>query len=52
MPKRISLQLHLSIEQLERRYRQAQDPVERSQFQILWLIGLGKTTEEVREVTG
>jgi len=52
MPKRISLQLHLSLDQLENRYRQAQDPVERSQFQILWLIALGKTTEQVQEVTG
>lgn len=52
MPKRISLQLHLSIDQLEDHYRESQDPVARSQFQILWLIALGKTTAQVHEVTG
>lgn len=37
---------------MENRYRKAHDPVARSHYQILWLIGEGKTTSEVMEVTG
>ena len=52
MPKIIKLELHLSSEELENRYRKAKDPVLRSHYQILWLISEGKTTREVMEVTG
>ncbi len=43
---------HASTQELEYRYRKAKDPVERSHLQIVWLLGEGKTTEEVSEVTG
>ena len=43
---------HASTQELERRYRKAKDPVERSHHQIVWLLSEGKTTEEVCEVTG
>jgi transposase len=52
MPKTIKLESHLSSEELEDRYRRAKDPVLRSHYQILWLIGLGKSTTQVMEVTG
>jgi transposase len=52
MPKRITLATHLSCAELEHRYRQADDAVERSQYQILWLLSKGNTTEQVAEVTG
>lgn len=52
MPKTIRLESHLSSEELENRYRKAKDPVERSHYQILWLIAEGKRTTEVMEVTG
>ncbi len=52
MPKRIKLEAHLSQQELANRYRKAHDPVERSHYQILWLIGQGKTTGEVMEATG
>ncbi len=52
MPKTIKIVPHLSSEELEDRYRKAHDPVLRSHYQILWLIGQGKTTTEVMEVTG
>lgn len=52
MPKKIKLEAHLSSEELEHRYRKARDPVLRSHYQILWLIGEGKTTGEVMESTG
>ncbi len=52
MPKTIKLEAHLNSEELEHRYRKAHDPVERSHYQILWLIGEGRTTTQVMEVTG
>jgi transposase len=52
MPKTIKLEPHLGSEELENRYRKARVPVERSHYQILWLIGQGKTTSEVIEATG
>lgn len=52
MPKRLSLEPHLSIDTLEQRYRDATDPVERTHYQILWLLAKGKTTGQVAEVTG
>ena len=52
MPKRLELSPHASTEELEHRYRKAKDPVERSHRQIVWLLGEGKTTGEVCEVTG
>lgn len=32
MPRRITIELHLSLEELERRYRQAKEPVRRTHF--------------------
>ncbi len=37
---------------MEKRYRKARDPVERSHYQILWLVSEGKSTTQVMEVTG
>ncbi len=42
----------MSAEELERRYRQAQDPVARSQWQIVWLLARGRPSEQVGETTG
>ncbi len=52
MPKRLHLERHLSTGELERRYRHARDPVERSHYQIIWLLSSGKLTREVAGVTG
>ena len=52
MPKTIKLEPHLESEELEDRYRKARDPVERSHYQIVWLISEGKSTRQVMEVTG
>ena len=52
MPKRLEVSPHASREELERRYRKAKDPVERSHYQIVWLLSEGKTSGEVCEVTG
>jgi hypothetical protein len=47
MPKTIKLEPHLTSKELDNRYRKAHDPVERSHYQILWLISEGKTTTQV-----
>jgi transposase len=52
MNKRITVKPHESIEYIEARYRKAKDPVERSHWQIIWLLAQGKTTGEIAEVTG
>jgi len=52
MPKRITIAPHLSQEELESRYRHAKDPVERSHYQIIWLLACGRPTEEVAAITG
>jgi len=52
MPRRINVQPYLSSAELENRYRAARDGVERSQWQIVWLVSLGKTSAEVSQVTG
>jgi transposase len=52
MPKRITIQPHLSQEELGTRYRQASDPIERSHYQIIWLLVQGRPTEEVAAITG
>jgi transposase len=52
MPKRITIKPHLSIEELEMRYRRAKDSVERTHYQIIWLLAKGLRTEEVVTTTG
>jgi transposase len=52
MARRIQLQPHLSVDQLERRYRAAKEPHERSWWQILWLLGRGQSAGQVAQVTG
>jgi transposase len=52
MPKRISIRADLRVDELEQRYRQASDPVARSQWQIVWLLAQGQTSQEVEEATG
>ena len=43
---------HLALDELEQRYRRADDPVARSQWQMLWLLAGGMATAEVARVTG
>ena len=50
--KRRTLAPHLELDQLEQRYRQASDPVARSQWQILWLLAQGQATKQVVQSTG
>lgn len=52
MPKRLSIELHLSIDELGKRYRGAKEPVERTHYQIIWLLAQGNSSVKVAEVTG
>jgi hypothetical protein len=38
MPKILKLEQHNRLEELEKLYRQTSDPVERTRFQIIWLL--------------
>ena len=52
MPRRLGLAPHLPTDELERRYRRARDPVERSHYQIVWLLASTRPTAEVAATTG
>src|SRR5690348_5052284 len=52
MARRIRLTTHLSVEELERRYRAAHEPHERTWWQILWLLARGQTATAIAASTG
>lgn len=52
MPRPLRVVPHQSVDALEAHYRQAHDPVTRSQSQMVWLLAQGRTSAEVAEVTG
>jgi hypothetical protein len=52
MARRIALEPHLTIEELEGRYRSTKDPVERSRWQFLWLLACGLTANVIASLTG
>ncbi len=52
MPKLVKVAPHLEVEELERRYRNSSEGIERTHWQILWLIAKGKSPNETAEFTG
>lgn len=52
MARSLRLPPHLTLAELEQRYRRADDPVARSQWQIVWLLAQDLPTAEVARVTG
>ncbi len=52
MARRISLEPHLTIEELEARYRSTKDPIERSRWHFLWLLARGLTAKVIASITG
>jgi transposase len=51
MARRLTIPPHLTLAELERRYRRARDPVARSHWHILWLLAGGMATAEVARLT-
>lgn len=51
MSRRISVEGHLSTEELQQRYRSATHAAEKMHWQVLWLVAKGDSAEEVAEVT-
>jgi transposase len=51
MPAALVIPPHLPVDELAQRYRQAHDPVERSHWQIIWLLSTGHAAAAVAEVT-
>jgi transposase len=52
MARKVVIPPHLPSAELERRYRRARDPVERSHWQIVWLLARGEPTAAVCRATG
>ena len=52
MARRIRLATHLSVEELEQRYRAAHEPHKRTWWQIVWLLARGQTATRIAESTG
>ena len=52
MPKRIAIVPHLSVEELQARFRAAKTTTQAHYYQIIWLLACGKRTAEVMIVTG
>ena len=51
MPKKLSLSQHLSTQELLNRYRNASNVIEKSHYQVIWLLSTGKTIKQVAETT-
>lgn len=52
MPRRLSLTPHLSVDELEHRYRSCRTMVERSHWHLLWLVGQGLGVPEAATLVG
>jgi transposase len=50
--RRLGMAEQLSVEEIEKRYRSASEGVEGSQWQIIWRLVQGKTSEEVEVAMG
>lgn len=51
MPKKLSLSQHLNTQELLSRYRNASNVVQKSHYQVIWLLSTGKTPKQVAEIT-
>jgi transposase len=52
MPRTVSLVPHLAACDLEHRYRQSGDPIERSHWHMIWLVSQGHSGAAVARLTG
>ena len=52
MPKYLEVASHLSVGELETRYRQSKQITERNHYHIVWLMAQGRRVPEVAEIVG
>lgn len=52
MPKYLEVKAHLSVGELEKRYRQSKQITERNHYHIIWLMAQGRRVPEVAEIVG
>lgn len=52
MPRHVLVAPHLSVDALEQRYRQSRDPVERTHWQMVWLVASGHHVPAVADLVG
>jgi transposase len=52
MARRIKLTTKLGVDELEQRYRRASEGMERSHWQIIWLLAQGRPAYQVAQMTG
>ncbi|MGC4190027.1 MAG: helix-turn-helix domain-containing protein, partial [Thermomicrobiales bacterium] len=52
MPRTATLAAHLSVAELETRYRTTTDVVERTRWHLLWLIGQGHRVAAAADLVG
>lgn len=52
MARQIKLTTNLSVEELERQYRHASEGMERTHWQIIWLLAQGHPAYQVAKMTG
>lgn len=52
MPKYLEIKAHLTVGELEKRYRQSKQITERNHYHIVWLMAQGRRVPEVAKITG
>lgn len=52
MPRKLRLENHFDIDELEANYKACKHPIEKPHWQMIWLVAKGKNAIEVAEVTG
>jgi transposase len=52
MPRRLQLTAHRPDEELLSRYRRAERPVERTHWQVLWMLSQGFHSEDIADAVG
>jgi transposase len=52
MPTRLSIHTHLTLDDVETRYRRAKESVGRSHWQAIWLLAQGWAATQVAAITG
>ncbi len=52
MPKLSRVEPHLTVEELQERFRTCADAVEKTHWQVIWLRAQGRSSKEVAEICG